>query len=589
MDSGYFEAIRGEYGKRRIPYFLAGVDEHNAVLYLYPSPGDGTLVPVREPPAGLSYAVPATGYTMNGQLKGQRWLFRMHSGDLGYQITPLAGGPATELVRWGTDACPPIVNDFSIPHALDSLVSISSRLDLGSLEEMGQKASRSVANDISPIVVNNQDGTYDFLANLYMRGRPVLIQRGVDPDPENIGLTPFYRGVVDDLEWNDEQIVVRVTNPSEKFKNPLQKSFFRGTGNAEGTSLVADRPKDMLYGAPIFFEPTLIDEARLIYSLGDLPIASVAPGAPTAQVGIHFNDRFVELNVIFFNVFTWTQGAGSAAVDPTAALMRLGAAPQGRITASIYSGLGVSNRYHNPGEVIHDIVNRRMGLLATSVDQTSIDLVIANATQTVRLFFRGDQAWTCEEVLDTVCRQFGGIWGFSPVDGRFYTKQLSFDDPPVLVIDHTHMTPAGIRRSDPGLVPGHMRYSFNPTAGTYSENDVAPGAQGFNRWRARNPKIVGTRSSLSATSFPDLPTTEVDFQVAFSLDNDKALAAHEPVYMEPRDNYNLEIYGHYDTLRVGDVIEVRYPRYGMHFGARLIMLGINRKGNSESVEIEAFG
>jgi hypothetical protein len=269
--------------------------------------------------------------------------------------------------------------------------------------------------------------------------------------------------------------------------------------------------------------------------------------------------------------------------------MRLGAEPQGRVTAAIYSGLGASNRYHTPGEVIHDIVNRRMGLTPAQVDQASIDLVIATVPQTVRLWLPGDQVWICEEVLDIVCRQFNGIWGFSPVDGRFYTKQLSFNDPPVRVIDHTMMTPAGPRRSDPGLVPGHVRYSFNPTAGTYSEGDVAPGAPGFNRWRARTPKIVATRTSLTGASFPNLPTAEIDFQVAFTLDNDQALGDYEPVYMEPRDVYEFEIYGHDDTLRVGDVIELRYPRYGMHFGKKLIMLAVHRQGNSETVGIEAFG
>lgn len=215
---------------------------------------------------------------------------------------------------------------------------------------LGGAAGRSVGE----VALANGDGGLDSLLDEAVDGRRVRILVGGMVGPgqrvEELGPSGPVEVVVDRVRpapwstfgvaleaagdaWEADlrEIRLGLQDPAAVLRAPVQPRVYRGTGGAEGTADLRDRPKPLVLGYCLQVPLVAIDPARLIYQLHDGQIRRV----------IAVYDRGVELpsGGTVAGGYTALAAAsvdeGSWLAAPAAGLIRLGSPPAGAVTADV--------------------------------------------------------------------------------------------------------------------------------------------------------------------------------------------------------------------------------------------------------------
>jgi hypothetical protein len=581
----YLRTIDGVEGFSRIPVSLTGFDPSGGLVYLYPTAGTGALRATRTHVPGISFPLHG-GFDMNGYVLGERYRFGLGN-LLTYTITRLADGYGTENIYFGTKGSPLFVDGINFPRVMARPIDIKSAFDMGSLDGAGFSNSRSIANDIGSLVIENVTGYYDFLAYAYLRGRMVVVQEGELGDEIGATVVEIYRGIIDSVAKDPQTITVEFTNPSERFKQLLQQDTFDGTSKNNGTGLVVGKRKTIAYGRPKYWEAELIDSVNLVYHICDRAVQGSIPD-PLSE-GYLVTVGGVGQTIVFRDdLSAWVQVPGTTAVDsdPQASAFRLGAPADGVVTFSLLHS--IAPVIETPGTILEDVLYNRIGMATAEVDQASIDTLKANFGDSISLLYQGADAVTREECMDDVCRPCQAIWGFDPATGKFYVKALSFLNTPVDTITEKMIAPPGIEILDPGIMPGIIYARWNWIERDYSDTDILPGTQPHIRARLKTRAGRGAFGGVVDSNFPDA----IDPEGELPSNTTSGVLAHmgraSALYSEPRDIVHLTRIG-LKQYRVGDVVLLYYNRYGYTLGKRMILTRVDRNASTGTMGLEMFG
>ena len=581
----YLRTIDGVTGFSRIPRSLTGFDPSGGIVYLFPTPGTGVLQATRTHVAGLSFPL-HDGFTMNGYTLGERYFFALGN-LLTYTIARLSNGFGTQNVYFGTAGAPLFVDGVNFPRVMAQPIDIKSAFDIGSLEDAGFTNSRSIANDIGALIIDNPTGYYDFLAYAYLRGRSVVVQEGEIGDETGITAVDIYRGVVDSVSKDTQQVRVEFTNPSEKFKQLLQQDTFDGVSKNNGTGIVVGKRKTIAYGRPKYWEAELIDAPNLIYHICDRAIQGSNPNPLTEGylVTVGGVGQLIEFRD---DLSAWDHIPGRAAVDsdPQASAFKLGAPADGVVTFSLLHSLAPV--IETPGAIMEDVVYNRIGMTTEEVDQDSIDAFKSAFGESISLLYLGSDAVKREDCMDDLCREAQAVWGFDPSTGKFYVKALSLLDTQVDIIRENMIAPPGIEIIDPGIMPGIIYAAWNWIERDYSDTDILPGTQPHIRARLKTRSARGAFGSVVDANFPDA----IDPEGVLHSNTVPGVLAHmgraSALYAEPRDLVRLTRIG-LKQYRVGDVVLIFYNRYGYALGKRMILTRVDRNASDGTMGLEMFG
>lgn len=195
-----------------------------------------------------------------------------------------------------------------------------------SLFSSGKLSGRSVPGNGS-IVLNNDDGGLDALANYAWGGRRVRVYLG----GFRFALSDFgliFDGTAETISFGDADLTINLRDLSHLFDREMQTLTFAGIGGTEGSSDLAGKRKPMPLGvvrnvAPIYLGP---DTGQHLFAVGSGPIIGV--------LGVY--DRGAALT------YNAAPGAGEYSVNLEAGIITLGGSFDGPITCSV-----IGRRYLN--------------------------------------------------------------------------------------------------------------------------------------------------------------------------------------------------------------------------------------------------
>jgi hypothetical protein len=581
----YLRTIDGLTGVGRIPRSLTGLDPSGGIVYLHPTPGTGVLQATRTHVPGLSFPL-HSGFVMNGYTLGERYHFALGN-LLTYTITRLGDGFGTENIYFATQGSPLFIGGINFPRVMARPIDIKSAFDMGSLEGAGFTNSRSIANDIGSLVIENPTGYYDFLAYAYLRGRAVVVREGPLGDNTGLEAVDIYNGVIDAVTKDTQTITVEFTNPSEKFKQLLQQDTFDGTSKNNGTGLVVGKRKTIAYGRPKYWEAELIDSTNLVYHICDRAVQGSIPD-PLTEGYLVTVGGVGQTIVMRDDLSAWVQVPGTTAVDsdPQASAFKLGAPADGVVTFSLLHS--TAPVIETPGTILEDVLYNRIGMTAAEVDQASIDTLKANFGESISLLYQGTDAVTREECMDDLCRPCQAVWGFDPASGKLYVKALSLLDAPVDVITEDMIAPPGLEILDPGIMPGIIYAKWNWVERDYSDTDILPGTQPHIRARLKTRAGRGAFGSVVDSHFPDAVDPEGELPSNTTAGVLRHMGRASALYAEPRDIVRVTRIG-LKQYRVGDVVLLFYNRYGYTLGKCMILTRVDRNASTGTMTLEMFG
>lgn len=308
------------------------------------------------------------------------------------------------------------------------------------------EAQRRVALEISNTELINTDGALDsYIDNYDIGGRPIRVLFGLKTYPYG-NFNTIWTGRA--LSWVRDFSRVQITARDNGYllDVPFQTEFYGGTGDADGDSSLAGRPKPIALGCLKGVQPVLINAANLIYQVnfrgthGD-PDAGTMPKVYDKGVPLIF-DYASSLGLSgYFDVLGTSVSPGHFIYSLTLGLMKLGAAPVGIVTMDLVGDAVWT--FHNEPDPAPDFWTvqtwtKTGELFVHALDLAGIsgDLIDADSANNLDAsigakelgyYLDGQQVVQVSDVLTALMASTSSWWGALP-DGRFSVGRIEAPD-----------------------------------------------------------------------------------------------------------------------------------------------------------------
>jgi hypothetical protein len=295
----------------------------------------------------------------------------------------------------------------------------TSLFDGGSLSaRSGARAGRSVGE----IVFNASDDLFAALEFYGWDGRQVALYQG-ERGAAFSTFTQRFAAPIDAVEWTDAEVTIRLRDTGALFDRPFQTNRYGGTGGSDGGADLAGKPRPFALGYVENITAPLVDATLLTYQLNDGPIVSVSD-VRDKGASLTFAADYAS----YAALVAATIATGSYATCLAEGFIRLGASPDGEITADL-RGLRTTSdptkSYETLDTLIPWIASNRLGannfaaaqVIKTSGEPTGIADFPAIGTCECGIFIGTERA-TVAQVLDDLLAPATGFYG-QRLDGAF--------------------------------------------------------------------------------------------------------------------------------------------------------------------------
>jgi len=211
----------------------------------------------------------------------------------------------------------------------------------------------------------NLDQELDGYTDIIWNGRSIEVLIGGKYHPNlydeyNTLFSEFERifyGTVDGLQWDNGKISFSVYDFGINLERNIQDEFYQGTGTTEGGSELEGKPKPICMGRCVNVPPVLVDTTYDVYQVHFRSIEEVE-GVRDKGDDLTADGDIVDL--VLDDVYSWTPVSGHYITDLANGLIRLGAPPDGKVTADI-RGDNVGGYIETSGDILKriavDLVN----------------------------------------------------------------------------------------------------------------------------------------------------------------------------------------------------------------------------------------
>ncbi len=445
---------------------------------------------------------------------------------------------------------------------------------------------RRVRRQIGEIEIANGDGGLDAILQSYaVDGRRVRVLFG-----PYMGDYADFRAVLDVLGtgWEGESTRVRISlrDRSYSLDLPLQETLYAGTGGAEGTDELKGKPKPLNFGRTRNITPVLIDPANLIYHWHD--------GESFALDDVF--DRGATLTDSGDDVASYaalvSQGVspGEYATSLAVSMFKLGGLPSGLVTCDTRGDSDPS--YINTLDLIAlRILKDRHGLSPMWIDTASFAGAASIAGE-MGIYINPNETPTTAEVVTRLMGAVGAWWG-SGRDGRIRAGRLGAPEnrSPNLRLDQYDILSLA---PDTTPVPRwRQRVGYKPNWTVQRGEDLATSVTASRRQFLTEPYSVVTASD-AVTRIRHLQALDPPPLVGLyenEADADTLADYLHDLHSPDRRLYRAAVKRVGYRLDLQKITHVTWPRYGMHNGKNLAVVGMTERADrrGDVVELRLWG
>lgn len=490
--------------------------------------------------------------------------------DRGYQ-TGIAGASGNEA--WSATTAPANTN---FPPRLLSPLEYSSRVPFP-----GSDGSGSIS--LGNIVINNADAGLDgWLSDVWV-GRELEVKIGAQDFPY-AEFETFFRGRIGGISWDEREIVLAVSDPSERIRQPVNERHYHGDGGLDGGAIIEGSQRPLLFGARNNIPAVLVDPANRIYQIHDGSMDGVSEcrdnGVPLA-----FNDDVAVIT-------TATPAPGEYATSLATGFIKLGSTAAGQITVDA-TGDNAGGYVSTAARIVERIALSYVGFSAAEIDGASVAAAAAAAPATVG-FWTGLEHLSASDVFDSLMVSVGGWWTFDRA-GLLTLGILQAPDTPAASFDSR--TIGAIRRLTTAQPLKTVCFNYAKNAVVQSADSLAASLtdeqrQGFSQEYRKILRESPRAASLYASARTHEANSLINLRADAEAEADR-LIARDSV---PRDLYEMTILRHLWQQKIGDTVEVSVtgdgnslqPRFGLS-GRRFRVVGISESAAERSATLLLWG
>lgn len=445
------------------------------------------------------------------------------------------------------------------------------------------------------IVINNVDGNYDQLAQIYsIDGQPITIRAGrVDTSYDESVLVAKLTA----KGWSfvGNTITIDLVDYSYKLEVPMQPNVYGGTGDADGTADLMGKRKPLCFGYPFNISPVSLVPSLLIYQVHDGSVQAIAnvydEGAALANVG----DVADYASLVAASV-----AASSFRTCLSLGMFKLGSSAIGQVTADVQGENG-AGYITTTGDIVRWALKHRTTLIDPD-DLATPSFTDLNTTQPapVDYFLGQDDDVTVGAFVANLMGGVGG-WGGHRLDGTFEVR--IFEAPsgsPVASFTRDDML-------DPDIQKEPLPAAYNPPPYRWR----VPYAR---NWTVQTTGIAGSvttdRRAYLAGQYrlaeSVSPSIQADHPFAQDRDpvnayfHNQADAQAEAdrridLFKVTRALYQMRVPRRGLRRDMGDIIEVTHPRHDLSFGRLMTVVEVGvdvdftDRGKIDGVQIVAYG
>ncbi len=426
---------------------------------------------------------------------------------------------------------------------------------------------------LGEIRLANADGQYDGWLDYGFDGRALVIRTGEAGAAYPAGFSATFAGTIETLTVSRSEVVVRLRDRQLVFDRPALTARYAGNnvlpGGLEGTADdLKGQTKPRLFGRGVNIPAPCVNTAKLTYQVSDGALASVEGvydrGAALSFSSDHATSALLQAATVAGGTFVTCLAEG---------YLRLGAAPAGAVSVDATQGTTAAAR--TAGQVLKALA------LAAGVDTAFVSAVDVAALSAagepqLGLWLSGDE--TFASAMDQVAGSIGAYYGFDPSGLLRMGRLVAPGGLPVLSLDDADLLDIERRPARDGDLPTWsytVRHSkLWSVQGSDLASGVSPARRGylaseFRAEKAEDP-AVKAQHLLAAEEIADsLLTTAADAAAE--------AARRLALFKVHRDFFDVTVpAGLLATpdLRIGTVVRLSNPRFGLSAGRLFVLLGL---------------
>ncbi len=431
------------------------------------------------------------------------------------------------------------------------------------------------------------DGDHDAQTAMHWDGRPVTIYLGAQEfDFEEF--QAIFKGTAQEVVWNESELQIILRDGAARLDVPIQQTLYAGTGGLEGSDDLKNQPKPLTYGSPRNVSPVLVDRTALIYQFHDRQAQGVTAvydrGVALTKANAGLND-ITQLGLA--SIYDWTAIAGQFITDLMQGLIRVGAEPDGTLTADV-QGDAVGGFAQTTGAIVRRILTSKAGLLDPEDLEPSAFQQLDLANSAPISYYVREGGNSVRSIMDELMPPIGGFWRFT-WQGTFTLGVIAFQTPVLLIQDDAHLRTYQRVQTDLPLWRLKIGYAKAWTVQPQQELDKssAPAAikdfvgQEF-RYAEKSDQTVRDRRLLAE---------ELTIPGWFDLPSDAQAEAdrQHALFSADRHRYDVELADYQFRAQAGHTVQLRLPRFGLASGRAFIVLGIAEQTDGQQTTLRLWG
>jgi hypothetical protein len=426
---------------------------------------------------------------------------------------------------------------------------------------------------LGEIRLANADGRYDGWLNFGFDGRAVTVRQGEAGAAYPDGFSATFSGTIETLTVSRTEVVVRLRDRQLVFDRPALSARYAGS-NAPPNGLegAADdlkgQPKPRLYGAALNIPAPCVNTVKLTYQVSDGALASVERVYDRGQA---LNFAADHASSALLQAATVT--AGSYATCLAEGYLRLGAAPAGMVTVDATQGAGPAAR--TAAQILRALA------IAAGIDSAFIaagDVTALDAANpaVIGLWLSGDE--TFASAMDGVAGSVGAFYGFDPTGMLRMGRLAAPSGPPALSLEDYEVLDIERRPARDGDLPAWSYTVRHSKLWTVQNSDLAAAVTPARR-AALASEYRAEKAEDAAVKIQHLLAAEetADTLLTSAADAAAEAARRLALYKVHRDFFDVTIPAALlatPGLRIGAVVQLTNPRFGLAAGRLFVLLGV---------------